>query len=93
MVFYNEDRSVFIQYRPIRDKAVVLYEPVGDPTKIEETLDQFLRFLKEKSLRPAFYQVGNQNMDMYFSRGFKFMKIGEDATLDLQTFSLSGKKL
>ncbi|MFP6334680.1 phosphatidylglycerol lysyltransferase domain-containing protein, partial [Bacillus subtilis] len=39
-----------------------------------------------------FYQVTDRNMSLYHSFGNQFFKLGEEAVIDLNEFTISGKK-
>ena len=91
--FFNATRSAGLAYRVAGEVAVVLGDPIGPPGEVPAVLDEFLRFCRARGWHPAFYQVLPALAPHYRTRGFKLLKIGEDAVLDLPTFTLSGKRL
>jgi len=51
-------------------------------------LDGFLDFCDLNDWEPAFHQVGEQYLAGYRARGLRLFKIGEEAVVDLTTWSL-----
>jgi phosphatidylglycerol lysyltransferase len=92
-LFFTATRSAGLAYRVAGEVAVVLGDPIGPPGEVPAVLDEFLRFCQARGWHPAFYQVLLALAPLYRARGLRLMKIGEDAVLDLPTFTLSGKRM
>ena len=92
-LFFTATRSSGLAYRVAGEVAVVLGDPIGPPGEVPAVLAEFLHFCRARGWHPAFYQVLPALAPLYRARGFKLLKIGEDAVLDLPTFTLSGKRL
>ena len=56
-------------------------------------LSEFLAFCQRNGWRAAFHQVPPDHFPDYAAQKLKWMKVGEDAVVDLSTFSLSGKSM
>lgn len=91
-LFFNKDKNVMIMYRPYKNKIFVLGDPVGDRDFFEEAIDEFIEFAEAYSMRVVFYEVEGRNLELYSNQGFNFIKIGEEAIIDLTKFSFEGKE-
>lgn len=88
-VFFSRDEDGVVSYRPLRGVALVL----GDPNACgEEAFDRLLRdfldFCELNDWEPAFHQVGTRFLPRYAAYGFKWLKVGEEAIVDLGEWSL-----
>ncbi|WP_013323478.1 phosphatidylglycerol lysyltransferase domain-containing protein [Gloeothece verrucosa] len=88
--FSPSGRSV-IAYVPKGRGAIALGDPIGPPEDKKEVIIGFQQFCQENDWYPAFYQTLPDYLELYRSLGFKVLKIGEEAIVNLQTFSLQGK--
>ncbi|MGB9920363.1 MAG: phosphatidylglycerol lysyltransferase domain-containing protein [Moorellales bacterium] len=91
LYFFSRDGSVYIAYRQVGDVAVALGDPVGPPTKAPEAVEEFVAFCEENGWQPVFYQVLPDFLEVYRRVGLQVIKIGEEAVVDLASFSLAGK--
>lgn len=69
---------------------------MGDPIAIRsaDLIDLVWRFKEnadEQRGAPVFYQVAADHLPIYLDAGFSLIKLGEDAWVDLQGFTLDGK--
>lgn len=90
--FFNESQTVYIAYAQISDVAVALGDPVGPDALIESTIKEFLNFCYINSWYPAFYQVLPDHLSIYRKLGLHTLHIGDEAIVDLQSFTMDGKK-
>ncbi|GAX40894.1 hypothetical protein NIES4075_18610 [Tolypothrix sp. NIES-4075] len=88
--FSPSGRSV-IAYVPKGRGAIALGDPIGPTEDRKETLVSFQQFCERNDWYPAFYQTLPNDIDCYKSLGFRVLKIGEEAIVDLKTFTLQGK--
>ena len=88
--FSPSGRSV-IAYVPKGRGAVALGDPIGPEHDRAETILGFREFCDCNDWHPAFYQTLPQDLETYQALGFQTLKIGEEATVDLQHFTLEGK--
>jgi phosphatidylglycerol lysyltransferase len=89
--FFSTSSRCFLAYSVGASFAVALADPVGPEGEIEETIRNFLEFCKENDWRLAFHQTLPDYLFIYKRLGFKKLKIGEDAIVDLVHFTLEGK--
>ena len=91
--FFTSSQKCFLAYRVGADFAVVLADPVGPEDEIETTILEFKEFCEENDWGLAFYQTLPDFLSVYKRVGFKKLKIGDDAIVDLTRFTLQGKAM
>ena len=91
-LYFSPSRESFIAYRVGNNFAVALGDPVGPEEELEDTLRGFADFCRENDWGVAFHQVQPGLLPVYERLGFRKMKIGDDAIVDIASFSLSGKE-
>lgn len=91
--FLAPDGAGLVNYRLTYNVAVVLGDPVCAPQDVERVMRSFLNFCAQHKWHVAFYQVYPQHLNVY--RAFKMhaFKMGEEAILNPQTFTLKGSAL
>ena len=90
--FFSENRQCFIAFRVGSGYAVALGDPVGPEAEMEPTIRRFARYCADNDWRTAFHQVLPDFLPIYQKAGFRKLKIGDDAVVDLSSFSLEGKE-
>ncbi len=91
MIFIAEGADAFISYRIAGNYAVILENPVaaGDE-ELKNCISQFDTYCYENSLKCIYYRVSEENLPLYREKGKKSMFIGQEAVVNLETFSLEG---
>jgi phosphatidylglycerol lysyltransferase len=91
MIFYREGTDGFISYRVSGNYAVVLENPVaGDEETMKKCISLFDNYCYENSLKSIYYRVPEESLPLYLEKGKKSMFIGQEAVLDLETFTMDG---
>jgi phosphatidylglycerol lysyltransferase len=91
MFFFNENRTAFLSYKVANSYAVVLEDPVGENYQARiELIKSFKEFCKINGLGLFFYRITEESIALYKKSGFKTVLIGQEATVNLETFSLAG---
>jgi phosphatidylglycerol lysyltransferase len=80
-----------VAYRVIGRRAVALGDPIGDPMFAEDAIAAFVSYCRLQDWQPSFYQVSSDYLTIYQKLGLRTLKVGQDAYVDLATFSLRGK--
>jgi len=88
---FSPTRRSFIMYGIEGRSWVAMGEPIGERAEGEELIWQFWKMCDHYGGWTVFYEVGRENLPIYLELGLKPLKIGEEATVPLQTFSLDGK--
>ena len=91
--FFSESRQSFVAYRVAGRVAIVLGDPVGPPEEIVSISRSFIDFCEENDWTPAFYQTTQEYLFTYRALGLHKLKVGDDAIVDLERFSLEGKDM
>ena len=92
-LFFSPSKNCFLAYGVGGSFAVAFADPVGPEDEIEQAIQSFMDFCKENDWRLAFHQTLPDFLFIYSRLGFKKLKIGEDAIVDLGHFTLEGKAM
>jgi phosphatidylglycerol lysyltransferase len=89
-LLFDAERRAFIMYGVQGRTWVALGDPVGPEEKTPELIRLFLERCDDFGGIPAFYQIGRARLHHYADFGLTFVKIGEEARVDLARFTLEG---
>ncbi|EGT4142592.1 bifunctional lysylphosphatidylglycerol flippase/synthetase MprF, partial [Clostridium perfringens] len=92
-IYLNEDKDLFIQYEVYGDKLFVLGNPVGNTENLFREIEKFCEYADNYGYTPVFYQVNDEMISYLHSNGYDFMKIGEEAKVDVKEFKVVGNKM
>jgi phosphatidylglycerol lysyltransferase len=90
--FFSENRQCYVAFRVGGGYAMALGDPVGPEDEIESTIRRFEEYCINNDWRVAFHQVLPDFLPVYRKLGFRKLKIGDEAIVDLLQFSLGGKE-
>ena len=86
----GQDQVVF-QFAQTSNKCVVMGNPIGNENYYRAAWESFLKTLSDWNLQALFYEADESITLMLHDYGFDFMKFGENAMVDLTSFSVDGK--
>lgn len=89
-LIFNANRTAFLMYGVRGRTWVALGDPVGPEDEASDLIREFLERCHDVNGTPAFYQVTPGHLHHYANFGLTFIKLGEEAHVDLDGFSLSG---
>lgn len=89
-LFLAADARALLSYRLVGGTAVVLGEPLGAEDACLRLAQEFDDFCDLNGWRFAYHQVSPAGVRLLESIGLKSMKIGEEAIVAVQEFSLEG---
>ncbi len=89
---FDEHRDAFIMYRISGRSGIALGDPVGNPACHEALVWSFRELCDRLDVRCAFYQVSPAYLPLYIDLGLTLSKLGEEAKVPLQDFSLDGSE-
>jgi phosphatidylglycerol lysyltransferase len=89
-LLFDEARDGFVMYGVKRRTWVALGDPIGPPERIGELIRLFIERCHDFGGTPVFYEVGRHYLHRYADFGLAFIKLGEEARVDLTRFSLDG---
>lgn len=89
-ILFSDCGHAFIMYACRGRSMVALFDPVGDRSLWGPLVRKFVGHAAKQRCRPVFYQVSPDFLPVAGEAGLKPYKLGEQAVIDLQSFSLAG---
>jgi len=89
-VLFDDERTGFVAYAVQGRTWVALGDPVGPPQRRSDLIRLFLERCDDFDGVPVFYEVQKDHLHKYADFGLTFVKLGEEARVDLTTFTLEG---
>jgi phosphatidylglycerol lysyltransferase len=87
---FNPERTAFLMYALSGRSWVALGDPVGPKDAWPDLIWQFREMVDQVAGWPVFYQVSGEALPFYLDLGLSFIKLGEEARVRLDGFSLQG---
>ena len=91
-LFWAADHQAVVAYGSVRNRLVALGSPCGPEAAIDRAILEFRRFADAQDRVPVFYEVLEPDLSHYHDHGFDLFKLGELALVQLDEFSLAGKR-
>lgn len=91
-LFFYSDR-IFLAYRPVGDIAVISGDPVGPAELVPELMSRFRDHCAERGWRITSIGSSEEFIRLSEDAGLKGFEIGEEAIIDLDEFSLEGRRV
>ncbi len=89
--YFNQINSGFISYKMADSYAVVLENPVCENKQAgKELIKRFKAYCRTNGNGLFFYRIPEDSLDVYKKLGFKAILIGQEAIVNLNTFSMVG---
>jgi phosphatidylglycerol lysyltransferase len=89
-VLFDASKTGFVMYGVKGRTWVALGDPVGAPESAPDLIRRFLERCHDFGGTPVFYEVRKEHLYRYADFGLTFVKLGEDALVDLRRFTLDG---
>lgn len=92
--FFGKDEG-FIAYKTTKSYAVVLENPVLNRRSLEvisEKIKEFETDMLSQNLNAIYYRIPEDSIGIYEALGKKKLLLGEDAYVNLETFTMEGGK-
>jgi phosphatidylglycerol lysyltransferase len=89
-LLFDDERRAFVMYAVQGRTWVALGDPVGPEDRLNEVIRLFLERCADFGAMPVFYEVTAGHLHRYADFGLTFVKLGEEAKVDLTTFTLTG---
>jgi len=89
---WSPSKQTFIMYQLSGNSWIALGDPVGLRSEWEDLAWSFIEMVDRFDGRSVFYQVSGDTLPMYVDMGLSLAKLGEDARVSLQSFSLEGSR-
>ena len=89
-LLFSDDASAFVMYGVAGGCFVAMGDPIGAPRDRKDLVWRFRDLANRNGAATVFYQVRKHNLPLYLDVGLSLLKLGEEARVPLQTFSLDG---
>jgi phosphatidylglycerol lysyltransferase len=87
---FSDDGEAFVMYGVNGRSWVALGDPVGPDAAMAELVWRFGELCRRHDDWPVFYEVGREHLHLYLDLGLTVMRLGEEARVPLEGFSLEG---
>ena len=92
--FFSDKNDGFVAYRVARNYAIVLENPVcRDDESKKAIVKEFEVFCLQNGVKSFYYRIPECDLPLYKSLKKKSLLIGQEAILNLQTFTTDGGKM
>ena len=89
-LLFSEAGDAFVMYQIAGHSWIALGDPVGAQTGAEELVWRLREISDRHGGQTVFYQVCAERLALYVDLGLAALKIGEEARVPLESFSLEG---
>ena len=86
----SADNNAFIMYAVSGETWVSMGDPVGPVDQWPELIWQYQHQARRFADRAVFYEIGHEHLHLYLDVGLSLLKLGEEARVPLDDFSLEG---
>jgi phosphatidylglycerol lysyltransferase len=88
----DDNKDAFLMFGVQGRSWICMGDPVGPEDDARELAWDFRELCDEYDAWPVFYQVDTDHLDIYLDLGLTFLKFGEEARVELPSFSLEGQE-
>ena len=89
-LLFSDDGQAMLMYAVQGRTWVCMGDPLGEPRAVTPLIHRFFERCDDYGGVPVFYQVSKDRLHQYADFGLTFAKLGEEAFVDLASFSLDG---
>jgi phosphatidylglycerol lysyltransferase len=89
-LLFDDERRAFVMYGVQGRTWVALGDPVGPSDHLNAVIRLFLERCDDFGGIPVFYEITPVHLHRYADFGLTFVKLGEEAKVELQRFTLEG---
>jgi lysyl-tRNA synthetase class 2 len=90
---FSPSRRAFLAYRVVAGTALISGDPVGDESDFDALLAEFRRVVRAHGWRLAVLGAGHDQLERYRALGLRPIKLGDEAVLRPDAFSLEGRPI
>jgi len=91
--FFSESERAFVAYRVVNGVAIVSGDPIGPAEELDGLIERFVRFARTRDWRIAILGASERLLDVYRQYGLHALYHGDEAVLDVASFSLDGRPI
>ncbi|MBS0395198.1 MAG: DUF2156 domain-containing protein, partial [Proteobacteria bacterium] len=89
-LLFHPAGDAFLMYQVSGGSWIALGDPVGAPGRDEDLVWAFRELVDRRGARTVFYEVSSRSLPLYLDLGLTLTKLGEEARVPLEGFSLDG---
>ncbi len=89
-LLFHPAGDAFLMYQVSGGSWVALGDPVGPAGREEDLVWAFRELVDRRGGRTVFYEVSGRSLPLYVDLGLSLLKLGEEARVPLESFSLEG---
>jgi phosphatidylglycerol lysyltransferase len=89
-LLFDEEKKAFLMYAVAGRTWIVMGDPVGGSDQTKELIWDFYEMSRLHQGRVAFYEASEKYITVYLDLGLTLIKIGEEAKVPLEAFTLEG---
>lgn len=95
MFTYEKDgvATVLLQFACYNNKCIVMGDPSGKKADFPAAIEAFIAETDRLCYLPVFYETSEEIVMILHEFGYDFIKMGEEAYVDLNNFTTAGKKM
>ena len=90
--FLSADGEAFVGYKVVGTTAVALGGPIGSPSSRPGVLAEWVAFCQGNGWTPVVHQATADDVALAVGAGFRALKIGEEAVIDLTAWDLDARE-
>ena len=91
--FFAPDRGAVLAYRVVGGIAIVSGDPIGPAEAVGPLVERFIAHAHARGWRIAILGASERCLDLYGAYGLHALYHGDEAVLDVRTFSLEGRAI
>ena len=91
--FFGAGERSLVAYRVVGGVAIVSGDPLGPPDDLDQVVGEFIAFARSHGWRIAILGVSEACLARYRRHGLRALYHGDEAVLDVETFSLEGRAI
>jgi lysyl-tRNA synthetase, class II len=91
--FFSDDRTAFVGYRIENGVLLLSGDPVGADDAVPGLLEQLQAFARDRALKLGAIGASERMRPLYESMGLRMIYLGDEAIIDVQSFSLEGRPI
>ncbi len=91
--FFDDEEAAFLAYKVVGGVAIVSGDPIGPPERFHDLVGRFISFAHARGWRVAILGASEGALGVYAAHGLHALYHGDEAVVDVPTFSLEGRAI